>query len=221
MRAERPPAKVRLDAEQQDHVAATAGQRRVQEGVLGPVDLPRLAVDEGDGRPRRLEVVEVLRLDLRKLLGRPRLREVGAGKRRALAAVVPAAKRGDQDGALEARARVDPELVRHRAILRRLRRTPEPDDERRQCSPDRRRDGHVNEHEPPRQMRAVLHLADRHLHGEQPEHEQGGSQVRAAVAARASTSSTANESPKTAVARTCQYTAGSNDQSRRTTVLPG
>ena len=27
--------------------------------------------------------------------------------------------------------------------------------------------------------------------------------------------------PNTAVARTCQYTAGWNDQSRRTTVLPG
>ena len=35
------------------------------------------------------------------------------------------------------------------------------------------------------------------------------------------TRSSANDSPNTAVARTCQYTAGWNDQSRRTTVLPG
>src|SRR5213076_987529 len=35
------------------------------------------------------------------------------------------------------------------------------------------------------------------------------------------TRSVANARPKTAVARTCQYTAGWNDQSRRTTVLPG
>ena len=46
------------------------------------------------------------------------LREVGAGERRALAAVVPAAERGDQHGALELRALVDAKLVRHRAILR-------------------------------------------------------------------------------------------------------
>jgi hypothetical protein len=48
-------------------------------------------------RPRRLEVEEVLRLDLGEFVGVPDLREIAAGERRSLAAVVPAAKCGDQE----------------------------------------------------------------------------------------------------------------------------
>ena len=139
-------------------------------------------VDERDHRPRRLEVVEALRVDRRELLGRPGLREVGAGERRALAAVVPAAERGDQHGALELRALVDAKLVRHRRILRGFGRTPEPHDERGHRRPDRRRERDVHEHEPPRQVRPVLGLADRHLHEQQAEHERRAAQVRAPVA---------------------------------------
>ena len=73
---ERPPAEVRLDPEQDDRVAVGAGDGRVEEGVLGPVDLARLAVDERHVRPRRLEVEEALRLDLCEPRGIPLLREV-------------------------------------------------------------------------------------------------------------------------------------------------
>jgi hypothetical protein len=48
-------------------------------------------------RPRRLEVEEVLGLDLGEFVGVPDLREVAAGERSPLATVVPAAKRGDQE----------------------------------------------------------------------------------------------------------------------------
>jgi hypothetical protein len=57
----------------------------------------RLALDERNVRPRRLEVEEVLRLDLGEALGLPGLRKVAGGERRSLAAVVPAPERGDQD----------------------------------------------------------------------------------------------------------------------------
>jgi hypothetical protein len=48
-------------------------------------------------RPRRLEIEEVLRLDLGEFVGVPDLREVAAGEGSPLAAVVPAAKCGDQE----------------------------------------------------------------------------------------------------------------------------
>ena len=48
-----------------------------------------------------LEVEEVLGLDFGKPPRIPELREVAGGERRALAAVVPAAERGDQDRAFE------------------------------------------------------------------------------------------------------------------------
>src|SRR5581483_5446624 len=116
--AERAPAEVRLDAEHDDRVTTRTRQRGVQERVLGPLDLARVAVDERDRRPRRLEVVEVLGVDRRELDRGPRTREVGAGERGALAAVVPAAERGDHHGALERWARIDAKLVRHPLILR-------------------------------------------------------------------------------------------------------
>jgi hypothetical protein len=90
---EGPPAEVGLDPEQEDRVAVEPGDRRVVEGVVRPVDPARLALDQGDVRARRLEVEEALRLDLGEPRGLPRLREVAAGERGALAAVVPAAER--------------------------------------------------------------------------------------------------------------------------------
>ena len=74
MLAERPPADVRLDPEQQHGVAIGARDRRVEEGVVGPVDLPRDAVDERDLRPGRLEVEEALRIDVREALARSQAR---------------------------------------------------------------------------------------------------------------------------------------------------
>ena len=49
------------------------GMRRVVEGVLGPLDPARQALVERDVRPGRLEVEEVLRVDLREPLGVPEL----------------------------------------------------------------------------------------------------------------------------------------------------
>jgi hypothetical protein len=89
------PAQVRLDPEQQDGVAIEAGDRRVIEGVLRPFDVARLSVDERDVRPGRLEVEEVLRLDVCEPVCLPDLGEVAAGERSALPPVVPAAKSGD------------------------------------------------------------------------------------------------------------------------------
>jgi len=49
-------------------VAAGAGYLAVEEAVLRPLELARHSVLEGDLRPRGLEVVERLRLDLGELL---------------------------------------------------------------------------------------------------------------------------------------------------------
>jgi len=64
----------------------------VVEDVLGPLDVPRLTVDERDVRAGGLEVEEVLRLDVREPVRLPDLGEVAARERGALAAVVPTAK---------------------------------------------------------------------------------------------------------------------------------
>ena len=67
-----------FDAEQQHRAASEALGRRVVEIILGPVDAPREPVHERDHRPRRLEIVELLRLDRRELLRAPGLREIAA-----------------------------------------------------------------------------------------------------------------------------------------------
>ncbi len=64
-------------------------------------------------RPRRLEVEEPLGIDVRDLLRIPQSREVAGGEGRALAAVVPAAKCGDQNRPVEGWFVGDPELVGH------------------------------------------------------------------------------------------------------------
>jgi hypothetical protein len=52
-------------------------------------------------RPRVLEVEEVLGVDVREARGAPELGEVPGGERRALAAVVPAPERADEEWPLE------------------------------------------------------------------------------------------------------------------------
>ena len=81
-RRERPPANVRLDAEQQHRVAVGARNLRVVEGVVGPVDLAGDAVDERDVRPRRLEVEELLGVDVREPGRLPVAREKAARRAR-------------------------------------------------------------------------------------------------------------------------------------------
>jgi hypothetical protein len=91
----RPPAGVRLDPQEEHGIALDSRDRRVVEDVLGPVDVPGDAVLEADVRPDGLEVVELLRIDVREALRAPALREEARRERGALRAVVPAAERGD------------------------------------------------------------------------------------------------------------------------------
>ena len=139
---ERPPAQVRLDAEEDHRVAVETGDRRVVEGVLGPLELPGQPLLEGHLRAGRLEVEEVLRVDLREPLRAPHLREVVAAERRALAAVVPAAKRGDQDRPAKTRPRRDVELRHGLSLVGEVcpsDRSPEPRHEPHREREDRRR----------------------------------------------------------------------------------
>jgi hypothetical protein len=108
------PAEVRLDSEQQDRVAVEPGDGRVVEGVLRPLDVPRLTVDERDVRTGGLEVEEVLRLDVCKPVRFPDLGEVAACERGALAAVVPTAKCCDQNRLAQAGPSDDAKFVSDR-----------------------------------------------------------------------------------------------------------
>jgi hypothetical protein len=58
-----------------------------------------------------------------------------------------------------------------RASSQRRRRPPQRVGDRKSQRPDRRREGDVHEHEPPRKRVSVLHLADDHLRGEHAEQE--------------------------------------------------
>ena len=112
---ERAPADVRLDPEQQHRVAVGARNLGVVEGVVGPVDLPGDAVDERDVRPRRLEVEELLGVDVGEPGRLPGAREEAGGERGSLAAVVPAPKGGDEDWTAQTRPRRNAELL-HRSV---------------------------------------------------------------------------------------------------------
>src|SRR5438477_5054353 len=100
---ERLPPQIRLGTEQDHRVTPGARNLRMEKTVLRPLETTRHPILERDLRPHRLEVVELLRLDLRELLRVPLLREVAGGESRALAAVVPPAKRGDEDRPAELR----------------------------------------------------------------------------------------------------------------------
>ena len=116
--AERAPAVIRLDADEQDRVAVRLGDSCAVEGVLGPLDLPRAPVFEGDHRPRRLEVDEELRVDVGELPRSPEPGQIPGRERRGLTAVVPSPERADQDRPLEGRRTlVHPELASHRSSV--------------------------------------------------------------------------------------------------------
>jgi hypothetical protein len=169
------PAEVRLDPEEQYGVAIEIRDRRVVEGIFRPVDVPRLTVDEGDVRAGRLEVEEVLRLDVGEAVRIPDLGEVAARERGALAAVVPTAKSSDQN-----RSRMRSSSAIGEVYVR-------PEEQRREgnrADPDRGRQEDVCEHEPPREMRSPLQLSEPHLGEQQDEH--AGTELeeaRSAVAA--------------------------------------
>ena len=141
----------------------------------------------------------------------PRLGEERAGHRRAVAAVVPAAERRDRTGRRSSGSALDAKLVvriPHRAIL--LRSRGRQSDATNATVAAQRAIASVtwmstihHEHVDP-----VLELADQHLHDEHGEHRKRD-QRRWRLRRRASqTTSTANEIPKTAVARTCSHIAG-------------
>src|SRR5688500_8374787 len=76
------PAQVRLDAEQQNRVALGPGDPSVVKSRVGPFDPPGLAVDQRDVWTGRLEVEELLAVDLREAGRAPRPREEAPGQRR-------------------------------------------------------------------------------------------------------------------------------------------
>jgi hypothetical protein len=59
---------------------------------------------------RRLEVEELLRVDVGETLCLPRLREEAGGERSALRAVVPTSEGGDEDGPSQRRAALDTDV---------------------------------------------------------------------------------------------------------------
>ncbi len=101
---ERTPAVVGLDTDEDHRVAVGSGDRRVVEGVLGPLDPARKPFVERHRRTDGLEVHERLRVDVREAGRVPLLDEVAGGHGRGLSAVVPATKRRDQHGAPQRRA---------------------------------------------------------------------------------------------------------------------
>ena len=121
---ERSPAVVRLDADHENRVAIGARDTRSEEGVLGPLDAPRLTFVQGDLWASRLKVDEELGIDVRELVRLPEASEVAGCERRSLPAVVPATERADQDGAFERGPLVQPQLLGHGTQL-----TVEPVDE--------------------------------------------------------------------------------------------
>jgi hypothetical protein len=88
------------------------------EGVLRPLDVAGLPLDERNVRAGRLEVVEVLGLDLREAVRLPDLGEVAARQRRALAPIVPATERGDQNRLAQIRPVGDAKFVSDARSLR-------------------------------------------------------------------------------------------------------
>ena len=80
--AERTPAQVRFDAEQQHEVAAAAGQRSGRERERRPVDRAHDTVDELDRRTRGLEVEVLLDVERGERPGVARRARASAPRRR-------------------------------------------------------------------------------------------------------------------------------------------
>lgn len=115
--AERAPARVRLDPEQKYGVALDAGDPGVVEDVLGPVDLAREALLEADLRTDRLEVVELLGIDVSEPGRLPALGQEAGRERCSLGAVVPTPERCDEDWLAQRRTELDAEVAGDRLSL--------------------------------------------------------------------------------------------------------
>ena len=141
----------------------------MEEAVVRPLDPTRLTVDERHVRANRLEVEEVLRLDLGEACSVPLLREICSAERGSLAAVVPAAEGRDQHRPLQLRPLRDAQLGHSRSLV--AHRTPQTRHESHRPREEKRRDRDVGDHRPPRDraVAAVLPLPDSHLQEEDRE----------------------------------------------------
>jgi hypothetical protein len=74
------PPEVRLDPEQEDSIAVELRNPRVVEGVLRPVDVAVLSLDERHVRTRRLKVEEAFGIDVAELVSIPVLHQVAPGE---------------------------------------------------------------------------------------------------------------------------------------------
>jgi hypothetical protein len=163
---ERPPAEVRLDSEQENRVAVGTRDRGLVEDRLRPVDAAREALLERDVRPRRLEVEELLGIEVGEPARLPALREEAERERGALRTVVPAAERGDEDGASDVRTPLDADVAGDSRSLRSRGLQEEARGQRDDAEPDRCREHDVEEHEPPRELVLPLEPPDGHLREE-------------------------------------------------------
>ncbi len=127
--AERAPAQLRLDAEQDRDVALEARERGVRDRVLRPVDAADEPVLEAHRRPRLLEVVELLGIDVAEALG---ARGSHAGRSRR--ASRPGRRRSSPEGAHEHRVAEDGAAVPYEMVhTRRVPRAPRANAHRRGC----------------------------------------------------------------------------------------
>ena len=170
---ERPPAQIRLDPEQEYAIAVGTRDRRVVENRLRPVDPAREALLERDVRPRRLEVEELLRIEVREPTRLPALREEAQRERGALGPIVPAAESGDEDGSPDVGTPLDADVVGDIRSLRSRRSQEETRGERDDANPDRGRERDVQEHERPRELVLPLETPDGHLREDEREDGSG------------------------------------------------
>src|SRR5918996_3486466 len=111
---EGPPPDVRLDAPDQDNVAARALRPGKRDTGSGPVQASHARLVHGDGRTVDLEVVVLLGVELGEGDGLPRHLEVLDDRGRRLARVVPSLERGHQDGVVQLGNAVE---LRHPCLL--------------------------------------------------------------------------------------------------------
>jgi hypothetical protein len=160
------PAEVRLEPEHEHGVPLRLGDGRVVEGGLRPDDLASDPALESYVRAGRLEVEELLRIDVGETPCLPRLREEAGGERGALSAVVPTSESGDEDGPAQRRAALDADVRPDTRILGKWE-PARPEHEAAGDADDPRPhkcgEADVEEDESPGEPVSPLDLPDRHL----------------------------------------------------------
>ena len=194
------------------------GNRGMEEGGLRPVDAPGHPVLERHLGPHRLEVEELLGVEVREPLGVPRLREVARGERRALRSVVPAAEGGDEHRAPERRTASRSgggwrwgESTRGPCAGRAARRASA------MAVKISGRQRHVDQHDPPGELVRPLDLADGHLAAEEHEDAQRRRELGAEpgrAGARARRAGSGSRCPRRRSSRTWTSRARSRSPNR-------